>query len=219
MAVKEKIRQTTSAAKLKTGSFPEKTPRPSKGYAIKSGLSQTAWKSKKGGPEIESLLELPAAHFSSSIVQSVLARNKTSRGEVELTKLTRGLAGAAEEQLATELVTELESHVETKTDVKALCDRYGLRREELGRLTGFSLRALADWAGGKVPSQPAHRRLHEIRRLLDALAELVEKEAITPWLHQRNPAFGNLTPLQVIETGEMDRLWSMAHERSAGMAD
>lgn len=28
-----------------------------------------------------------------------------------------------------------------------------------------------------------------------------------------NPAFGRLTPLQVIELGEIDRLWAMIHER------
>jgi len=74
-----------------------------------------------------------------------------------------------------------------------------LKREELGRLTGFSLRALAEWASGKLPSQPAKRRLQEVRRLLDALAEIVKRESIPKWLHQPNPAFDRLTPLQVIE--------------------
>jgi len=98
------------------------------------------------------------------------------------------------------------------TDVKRLCETYGLRREDLGRMTGFSLRALAEWSAGKLPSEPARRRLHEIRRLLDALAEVVKIDAIPTWLKTRNPAFDNLTPIQAIEVGEIDRLWQMVHQ-------
>ena len=121
-----------------------------------------------------------------------------------------------EVSLAGELVTEV---ARTSSDVTTLCKTYDLKREELGRLTGFSLRALADWAAGDLPSQPAKRRLHEVRRLLDALSEIVKRESIPQWLHQRNAAFGNLTPLQVIEVGEMDRLWAMVHDLGSGQLD
>ena len=86
-------------------------------------------------------------------------------------------------------------------------------------MTGFSLRALADWAYGKLPSEPAKRRLHEIRRLLDSLADLVEPKAIAPWLQERNPAFGNMTPIQVIEVGEIDRLWQMVYHMGSDSVD
>ena len=119
----------------------------------------------------------------------------------------------AEAKLAERLVAEV---ADTSGDVKALCETYDLKREELGRLTGFSLRALADWAAGELPSQPAKRRLHEVRRLLDALAEIVKPESIPKWLHQTNPAFAPLTPLQVIEMGEIDRLWAMVYDLGSG---
>jgi DNA-binding transcriptional regulator YiaG len=105
------------------------------------------------------------------------------------------------------------------SDVKRLCETYGLRREDLGRLTGFSLRALADWSAGKLPSEPAKRRLHEIRRLLDALADVVKVEAIPAWLKTRNPAFENMTPIQVIEVGEIDRLWQMVYAMGSDSLD
>lgn len=111
--------------------------------------------------------------------------------------------------LAARLIGEVE---QTGSDVNTLCDKYGLKREELGRMTGFSLRALAEWSAGKLPSQPAKRRLHEIRRLLDALDEIVNTDGISPWLHEPNRAFDDLTPLQVIELGEIDRLWGMIHD-------
>ena len=123
---------------------------------------------------------------------------------------------ARESELADELLTEVAQH---NGDVRELCEKYELKREELGRLTGFSLRALAEWAAGKLPSQPAKRRLQEVRRLLDALARIVKVESIPAWLHQRNPAFKRLTPLQVIELGEIDRLWAMVHDLGSGQPE
>jgi DNA-binding transcriptional regulator YiaG len=120
---------------------------------------------------------------------------------------------AEEDRLARRLLAEVS---QDNADVNSLCGAYKLKREELGRLTGFSLRALAEWAGGKLPSQPAKRRLHEVRRLLDALAEIVKVESIPQWLHQPNPGFERLTPLQVIEVGEIDRLWAMVHDLGSG---
>lgn len=121
-----------------------------------------------------------------------------------------------EKNLAGELIAEI---AENSADVNEMCKTYELKREELGRLTGFSLRALAEWAAGSLPSQPAKRRLHEVRRLLDALAQIVKRESIPIWLHKRNVAFGNLTPLQVIEFGEMDRLWAMVHDMGSGQPE
>ncbi len=118
--------------------------------------------------------------------------------------------------LADQLVSEV---ARDSADVRALCETYKLKREELGRLTGFSLRALAEWAAGKLPSQPARRRLQEVRRLLDALAQIVKPESIPQWLHQRNPAFDRLSPLQIIELGEIDRLWAMVHDLASGQPD
>jgi DNA-binding transcriptional regulator YiaG len=121
-----------------------------------------------------------------------------------------------ETDLADKLVAEV---ADSGPDVKELCGTYRLKREELGRLTGFSLRALAEWASGKLPSQPAKRRLQEVRRLLDALSEIVKRESIPKWLHHPNPAFGRLTPLQVIELGEIDRLWAMVHDLGSGQPE
>jgi len=122
-----------------------------------------------------------------------------------------------ERTLVERLMTDL-----TRTDssdIKHLCQAYGLKRDDLGRLTGFSLRALADWSAGKLPSEPARRRLNEIRRLMDSLATLVPVHEIAPWLKVRNPAFDNMTPLQVIEVGEMDRLWQMVHALGSDALD
>lgn len=129
---------------------------------------------------------------------------------------SRDESRSREAALANRLLEEIDG---ASADVKVLCRDYHLKREELGRLTGFSLRALAEWAADKIPSQPAVRRLREVRRLLDALAEIVPPASIPAWLHKRNPAFENMTPLQVIELGEIDRLWAMIHEVGSGQLD
>jgi hypothetical protein len=58
-----------------------------------------------------------------------------------------------------------------------------------------------------------------VRRFLDALAGIVKPDSIPRWLHQPNPAFDRLTPLQVIELGEMDRLWAMVYDLGSGQPD
>ena len=92
-------------------------------------------------------------------------------------------------------------------------ERYGLRREELGRMTGFSLRALAEWSAGKIPSEPAKRRLHEIRRLLNSLAQVVKPEAFAPlaageqsrFQHTRSGCFRESLALK-----KLSSCWKMA---------
>jgi DNA-binding transcriptional regulator YiaG len=114
------------------------------------------------------------------------------------------------------LIREIEK---SGPEVKSLCERYGLKREELARLTGFSVRAIADWAAHGLQKRMAERRIREIDRLLLALAEIVDPAEIPDWLHKSNKAFDGMTPLQVIEIGEIDRLWHMIHEIGSGYLD
>jgi len=100
--------------------------------------------------------------------------------------------------------------------VQDFCESYGVTRDTLTRLTGFSPRAIAHWASGNKPSGSTQRRLTELNRLFAALSELINKEAIGPWLKQPNSAFDGSTPLQVIERGESDRIWRMVSELESG---
>lgn len=183
-----------------------------RGYALvhaKSGITQGG-KTKSGLTALQTkgLVTFPAAGISPPITVSSLATTAPAKPAVSPEERESRLAGR--------LVNEV---AESSSDVNVLCATYALKREELGRLTGFSLRALADWASGDLPSQPAQRRLHEVRRLLDALSEIVKRERIPQWLHQPNPAFAPMTPLQVIELGEIDRLWAMVHDLASGQPE
>ena len=96
--------------------------------------------------------------------------------------------------------------------------RLGVSRKLFSRLTGFSERAIADWEGGKAVSEPGLRRIKELERFRARLAEVVAAEAIPAWLDTPNEAFGGLKPLEVIERGEIDRLWHMIFYLESGVA-
>jgi Protein of unknown function (DUF2384) len=100
--------------------------------------------------------------------------------------------------------------------VRDITDRFGVRRETLSRMTGFSPRAVAEWAGGKEPSAPAKKVFVETDRLLDALARLMQPKEVGHWLKEPNPAFEGSTPVQVIERGQMDRIWRMLYYAESG---
>ena len=100
----------------------------------------------------------------------------------------------------------------------ALRAKLHLPRKTFSRLTGFSERAIAEWEKGKAISEPGLRRMREIERLQERLAEVVQPEAIPQWLETPNPAFEGLKPLEVIERGEIDRLWTMICYLESGVA-
>jgi transcriptional regulator with XRE-family HTH domain len=102
--------------------------------------------------------------------------------------------------------------------VKAVREKMNLSRKIFSRLTGFSERAIADWESGKAISEPGLRRIKEMERFQGRLSEVVNSEVISGWLEKPNPAFGDLKPLEVIERGEIDRLWNMIFYLESGVA-
>ncbi len=90
-----------------------------------------------------------------------------------------------------------------------LRSRLGMNRETFARLVPISVRNLANIEGGKEPTDSVFRRLKELRRIINALSEVMQKDAIGPWLNQPNDAFDGLKPMEVIERGEVDQIWQM----------
>ena len=84
------------------------------------------------------------------------------------------------------------------------------------RLTGFSPRSVAKWSEGVLPSPKQERALVEMDRLVDGLARVMRAAQIGSWLKSPNPAFDGSTPLQVVERGEMDRIWHMLFDLESG---
>jgi DNA-binding XRE family transcriptional regulator len=96
--------------------------------------------------------------------------------------------------------------------------KLGVSRKVFARLTGISERTLATWEGGGKPDELGLRRVRETERFQARLAEVVQPEAIPEWLGTPNAAFDGLTPLEVIERGDIDRLWNMIFYLESGVA-
>lgn len=92
----------------------------------------------------------------------------------------------------------------------------GVTRKVFSRLTGFSERSIASWESGRRPSPQSRQRLLEMRRLQEALARIMDRDAIAAWLSSPNPAFDGLKPLEVIERGQIDRIWRMVFLLESG---
>ena len=84
------------------------------------------------------------------------------------------------------------------------------------RLTGFSPRSVAKWSEGVLPSPKQEKALVEMDRLLDGLARVMQPAQVGHWLKSPNPAFDGSTPLQIVERGEMDRIWHMLFDLESG---
>ena len=52
--------------------------------------------------------------------------------------------------------------------------------------------------------------------LFDGLARVIEPAQVGRWLTNPNPAFDGSTPLQVVERGELDRIWRMLYDLESG---
>ncbi len=96
--------------------------------------------------------------------------------------------------------------------------KLGLTRKVFSRLTGYSERAIANWESGGKPDEPGLRRIRETERFQARLAEVVDPKEIPAWLDTPNDAFDGLKPLEVIERGEIDRLWNMIFYLESGVA-
>jgi transcriptional regulator with XRE-family HTH domain len=93
---------------------------------------------------------------------------------------------------------------------------FHVTQAQLVRLTGFSPRSVAKWSQGETPSPKQEKALVEMDRLFDGLARVIEPAQVGRWLTHPNPAFDGSTPLQVVERGELDRIWRMLYDLESG---
>ncbi|NLS94750.1 MAG: DUF2384 domain-containing protein [Planctomycetaceae bacterium] len=61
------------------------------------------------------------------------------------------------------------------------------------------------------------RELPGVQELFRALSEVVEPDSLGDWFVTPNEAFGGSKPLEVIERGEIDRLWEIVYRLRSGI--
>lgn len=93
---------------------------------------------------------------------------------------------------------------------------FGIRQTTEARLLGVSTKTASMLRGGKTPTPQVARRLTELKRLLRALAEVVDEDFVAEWIETPNDVLGGLKPLEVIERGEVDRIWQIVYALRAG---
>ena len=57
----------------------------------------------------------------------------------------------------------------------------------------------------------------DIEQLIEAIGDLMDKATFQNWIQEPNETFDGLTPIELIERGEIDRLWNMVFELRTGM--
>jgi DNA-binding transcriptional regulator YiaG len=101
--------------------------------------------------------------------------------------------------------------------VRALRERFGMSRKMFSRVVGFSERAIADWEAEKPLSEACLQRMREMARLQAALAGVMREDYVGIWLNTPNDAFQGLKPVEIIERGEIDRIWRMIYQLESGV--
>lgn len=101
--------------------------------------------------------------------------------------------------------------------LRELREDLGLTQPELGRALGFSTRWVAAQEAAETQA-PAERRVIELARLYEGLGRVVQPESIKGWFVRPNPAFEGMKPLEVVERGQIDRLWQMIFYLESGLA-
>jgi hypothetical protein len=96
----------------------------------------------------------------------------------------------------------------TTLNVKEIRACFGNLRT-FSRITGFSEKSISQWEKGKPLGKPAAAKIKEVNRLKEYLVKVVGEDDIKEWMDTPNQAFENLKPIEVIERGEVDRIWQM----------
>lgn len=95
---------------------------------------------------------------------------------------------------------------------------FGFSQEEFGRLVGISTRKISSLETSKQsPSLEDVRRVTELSRLHAELSQVIEASAIPSWMKTPNEYFDGLSPMEVVQRGESDRIYRMAWRLQEGI--
>jgi hypothetical protein len=98
-----------------------------------------------------------------------------------------------------------------------LRDRLQMPRVVFGRVVNVSERTIAKVEAKAEQVEKLRRPYNEVYRLCEAFSEVVDPDSLGGWFQTPNNAFDGLKPIEVIERGEIDRLWEMVYRLRSGM--
>jgi DNA-binding XRE family transcriptional regulator len=98
-----------------------------------------------------------------------------------------------------------------------LRDRLQMPRVMFGRVVNVSERTIAKVEAEAEQVEKLRRPYNEVHRLHQAPSEVFDSDALGGWFKTPNDAFDGLKPIEVIERGEIDRLWEMVYRLRSGV--
>lgn len=140
------------------------------------------------------------------------SRAKVSRKKTSKSRATSAIVATAISGLRGQGVLRLGN--KSKLELR---DRLAMPRQMFGRIVNVSERTIADAEAGKDAAKKLMRTYNEVYRLWEALSEVVDPECLGLWFRTPNELFEGLKPIEVIERGEIDRLWNMVFRLQTGM--
>ena len=133
----------------------------------------------------------------------------TMKSKVQGNRTRRGVPSPPQRAKAS--ASQVSEAPPSGVSVRALRGQLGLTQELFARVSGHSTRTIAEWERMERPAASV-QRLIEIQRLQQALSGVMRADFIGAWLETPNEAFSGMKPLEVIERGEVDRIWRMIYE-------
>ena len=95
-------------------------------------------------------------------------------------------------------------------ELKNLRTLLAISQPEMGELMGISTRKLSGVeTGAMAATEDDVRRFNELRRLCAEIATLIKPEQVGEWLKTPSEYFGGMSAAQVMERGEIDRVWRL----------
>jgi transcriptional regulator with XRE-family HTH domain len=94
----------------------------------------------------------------------------------------------------------------------------GLTQAELGKVVGASVRTVQNWASGAtLPAGARARRLLDLQYVVRELRTAYTDEGVQIWLHARNRNLDRQRPIDLLVSGEVDRVLEEAERVSGAM--
>lgn len=95
--------------------------------------------------------------------------------------------------------------------------RLQMARPTFGKIVNVAERTIADVESGGDSINKLKRPYNEVYKLCEALSDVVDPACLGAWFQTPNESFDGLTPIELIEQGDIDQLWNMVFELQTGM--
>lgn len=103
-----------------------------------------------------------------------------------------------------------------RTDIRSFREEFGLTLDEFAKILGSTSRSVSGWERGATMSPLAERMFLEVKALIGRLSAFADPKHFSDWLRRKNDDFEGFSPIDLIQTGKMYRLWELVFRIESG---